>query len=179
MQEPDDQDLARRAAAGDRAAFETLLLRHYDTMFRFACKWCGDRDAAQDITQDAAIRLARGIGKYDGRAAFTSWLYRLVVNCAIDWQRAQARHGGADVDTQDIAAPQAGADDALYARQMLAAVDALPEKQRTALMLVVVEGMSHAEAARVMLCKESTVSWHVHEARKALGVRETRRAGHG
>ena len=178
MQQLEDKALAERARGGDRAAFETLLNRHYDLMFRFACKWCGDRHDAQDIAQDAAMKLARAIRSYDGRAAFTSWLYRVVINCAIDWQRANARHAGAAADIEAVAA-EGSAEDAVYAREMLARLDALPERERTALLLVLGEGLSHREAAEAMACKESTVSWYIHEARKKLGVKDGRSAAHG
>lgn len=180
MQHVDDIALARDACAGSRRAFETLVTRHYDRMFRFACQWCGDRTSAQDIVQEAAIKLARVICSFDGRAAFTSWLYRLVINCGIDWQRGQKRHAGSggDAEAPGVAA-EGSAEDALHARQVLAQVDSLPAAQRTALLLVFGQGLSHAEAAQAMEVKESTVSWYIHEARKALGVKDGREAAHG
>ncbi|MBU0860140.1 MAG: RNA polymerase sigma factor [Alphaproteobacteria bacterium] len=179
MQELEDKALIDRACGGDRAAFAALLERHYDRMFRFACKWCGNRDDAQDIAQDAAMKLARSLHTYNGRATFTSWLYRLVINCAIDWQRGNGRHaGGGDAEALAVAA-DGNAEDDLYARQRLAQVDALPEKERTALLLVIGEGMTHAEAATVMAVKESTVSWYIFEARKKLGVTGGKEAAHG
>jgi RNA polymerase sigma-70 factor (ECF subfamily) len=179
MQHVEDIALARDACAGSRAAFETLVTRHYDRMYRFACQWCGDRIAAQDIVQEAAIKLARVICSFEGRSSFTSWLYRLVINCGIDWQRGQKRHvSGGDAEALAVAA-EGSADEALYAKQVLARVDALPEKERMALLLVFGQGLSHAEAAMAMEVKESTVSWYIHEARKKLGVKEGKGAAHG
>lgn len=167
-----DKEWVRRARGGDRAAFAALVEAHYDRIFRFACKWCGNRADAEDITQEAAIKLGRAIHTYDGRAAFSSWLYRLVINCAIDWQRRTARHKNASVDGAEALAVADGmdAEAALYARQKLAQMDVLPEKERTALLLVLGEGLSHGEAARVMACKESTVSWYIFEARRKLAA---------
>lgn len=179
MQHVEDIALARDACAGSRAAFETLVTRHYDRMYRFACQWCGDRISAQDIVQEAAIKLARVICSFDGRAAFTSWLYRLVINCGIDWQRGQKRHAAAGEDAAAHVAAHGTPEDEAYTRQVLAQVDALPEKERMALLLVFGQGLSHAEAAQAMDVKESTVSWYVHEARKKLGVKEGRGAAHG
>lgn len=169
----------KRACDGDRAAFEMLVTRHYDSMFRFACKWCGNRDNAQDIAQDAAIKLARAIHSYDGRAAFTSWLYRVVINCAIDWQRAQGRHHHAGEAGMIGAAAPDDHEGSFYAKQVLAKLDSLPEKEKAALLLVCAEGMSHAEAAAALAVKESTVSWYIHEARKKLGVKDKKESRHG
>lgn len=179
MQHVEDIALARDACEGSRAAFETLINRHYDRMYRFACQWCGDRISAQDIVQEAAIKLARVICSFDGRAAFTSWLYRLVINCGIDWQRGQKRHVGCG-DAEALAvAVDSDAEEAVYTKQVLARVDALPDKERTALLLVFGQGLTHAEAAVAMDVKESTVSWYIHEARKKLGVKGGKEAAHG
>lgn len=175
-----DRELVARACGGDRAAFAALVEAHYDRMYRFARKWCGNDDDAADIAQEAAIRLARAIHGYDGRAAFTSWLYRIVVNCAIDWQRAAARQPQGDPALVDgLVAAGGDAEAALDARQRLARVDRLPEKERVAVLLVAGEGLSHAAAAAVMACKESTVSWYIHEARKKLGAADGKEASHG
>jgi RNA polymerase sigma-70 factor (ECF subfamily) len=169
---PDSTALVNSARNGDSQAFERLVAMHYDFVFRVAFKWCRNRTDAEDITQDACIRLARGIGGFSGKAAFTSWLYRLVIHAAIDWQRKNER-------PQDTMHEQADhtpdAEAQLYAKEMLAQVDALPVKEKTALLLVHAEGLSHAEAAEIMEIKESTVSWYIHEARKKLDAGEKER----
>ncbi|MEE9355813.1 MAG: RNA polymerase sigma factor [Methylococcaceae bacterium] len=85
----DDLTLASAAGLGDRKAFECLVSRHYATMYKIAFKWCGNQADAQDITQNACLKLARSIASFRGEAAFTTWLYRLVINTAKDWQRQQ------------------------------------------------------------------------------------------
>ena len=80
----------------------------------------------------------------------------------------------------NLAAPASSGEDQLYAREMLAHVYELPESERTAIILVIGEGLSHKEAAEIMDCKESTVSWHIHEARKKLqGFAELKERRHG
>lgn len=164
--------LIRAAQSGDRIAFEALVREHYNVMFRMAFKWCGNRADAEDITQNACIKLARSLGGYRFEAAFTSWLYRLVVNTAIDWQRQNKTHAPLPEGGNEPISAGGSAEDIVQARQMLARVMALPEKEKTALLLVFSEGLTHAEAAFAMGCKESTVSWYVHEARKKLGVKD-------
>ena len=170
MTEADAKALIEAAQKGDKTAFEALVVLYYDTIFKFAMKWCGDVNNAEDITQNACMKLARSIDSYNFKAAFTSWLYRLVVNVAIDWQRSQARHEGAELSDEagHVGVSASRAEDNVYAQEVMAAVYALPEKEKTALLLVMGEGLSHREAAQSMDCKESTVSWYIHEARKKL-----------
>lgn len=169
----DSTAMIRAAQAGDGRAFESLLEEHYETMFRMAFKWCGNRSDAEDITQNACLKLSRSIDSYKFEAAFTSWLYRLVINTAIDWKRQNRTHNPLPEHAEEtISAGDSSAEDKLQAREMLEQVMALPEKEKTALLLVFSEGLTHAEAAYAMGCKESTVSWYVHEARKKLGVKD-------
>ena len=166
-----DNELIERAQAGNRRAFEALLQKHYDTMFRMAFKWCGNRADAEDVTQNAAIKLARNIGSFRFESAFTSWLYRLVINTAIDWQKANKKYIPLPESGHIGVAPD-NAEKDMQNREALTAVLALPEKEKMALLLVFAEGMTHAEAAAVMDVKESTVSWYIHEARKKLTEKE-------
>ncbi len=84
MNADSDAQLIQRAGAGDARAFEVLVNRHYGTMFKMAFKWCRNRADAEDVTQNACIKLARALKTYEHKAAFTTWLYRLVINTAID-----------------------------------------------------------------------------------------------
>ncbi len=161
----DLQDRIRRAQRGDREAFSRLVEDHYASMYRFALTYCGQRADAEDITQQACIKLARSLGQFRFEAAFTTWLYRLVVNCALDWQRSQPRL--APIDTPAASADHSP-DSALLLRQVLAQVQAMGEGYSEALILVLGEGFSHAEAAAVLNVKESTVSWRLHQIRKRL-----------
>lgn len=163
-----DDALIRAAQSGDADAFEQLLEAHYDTLYRFAYKWSGNRADAEDITQQACMKLARALSSYRFESAFTSWLYRVVVNCAKDWARSQGRHAGA---TYDEAAEQGGSvpdevEHQAYIWQLLRKLEDLPEGIRETLLLVHAEGLTHGEAAAVLEVKESTVSWRLHEFRK-------------
>lgn len=176
MKTLDDSELVRLACGGEARAFEVLLERHYDRIYRIAFKWCRNQSDAEDITQTACIKLARAIHSFKGRAVFTSWLYRITINTAIDWQR---QNRGTDVEALDPesgAVVSAEAETRLIVGEDMARVLALPEKEKTALILVLGEGLSHAEAALVMEVKESTVSWYIHEARKKLGVVQDKKA---
>lgn len=162
----DINDLIRKAQGGDAAAFERLVAAHYDFIFRVAFKWCGHKEDAQDIAQDVCIKLARGIGGFGFQSSFTSWLYRLVINTAVDMKRKT--RPVLDIADYDAPSGDAAHEEAQYTAEVLRAVQALPENEKTAILLVAAEGLSHKEAAQIMDCKESTVSWYIHEGRKKL-----------
>jgi len=167
---PQSSALVQRAKAGDRAAFSALVEAHYDYIFRIAAKWTGRRSDAEDIAQEVCIKLATAIRSFDGRSAFTSWLYRVTLNMVRDMQRANGRRDRT-IDAFTIVHPEddpGSQEDSAAAKELWKAVGALPEKQREAIMLVYGEDMNHAEAASIMGCKEATVSWHIHEAKKTL-----------
>ena len=165
-----DNILVNRAKAGDRLAFAQLLEDHYDFIFRTACKWTGKKSDAEDIAQEVCIKLATAIQSFDGRAAFTSWLYRVTVNMVRDMQRSSSRRDR-NVDAFSLVHPEddpGNQEESATAKELWRAVSELPEKQREAIMLVYAEDMNHADAAEIMGCKEATVSWHIHEAKKTL-----------
>src|SRR5262245_62260110 len=116
----DEQELIRRAQAGDATAFGDLLDLYYDTIFRFAWKWCRHRANAEDIAQLACIKLATSLAQFRFQAAFTSWLYRLVISCAQDWQRSQQRHDHDDLTESYPLAGDSHSEDQIYLLQVLA-----------------------------------------------------------
>lgn len=162
------QELIARAQGGDAQAFECLVNAYYEVMFKMAYKWCANQRDAEDITQEACIKLARGLHSYKGGSKFTSWLYRLVINTAKDWYKSQNRHPDGAELIEDIALTESDADEKLYASQVLKEVYKLPEAEKESLLLVMGQGLSHKEAATISGVKESTISWRIHEARKKL-----------
>ena len=167
---PVDAELAKLASAGDRDAFAQLLDRHYDLIYRTAFKWCGHQSDAEDVAQDVCVKLARVLESFDGRSAFSSWLYRITLNMVHDMQRARSRQHKRQADFLDVAESDAPPDqeEKTTEGELWRAVRALPEKQRDAVLLIYGEDVTHAAAAEIMNVKESTISWYVHEARKTL-----------
>ncbi len=164
--------LALRARNGDPDAFAALIEHQYDAIYRTAWRWCGNRDDAEDIAQEVCVKIGQAIARFDGRSAFSSWVYRITLNAVRDWQRAGSRRGRHMNAYAEIAPPdqQAEQEAATTHSQLWEAVRRLPEKQRDAVLLVYAEELSHAEAADIMGIREATVSFHVHEARKTLRV---------
>ncbi|NPD16395.1 RNA polymerase sigma factor [Xinfangfangia sp. D13-10-4-6] len=162
--------LVQRTIRGDAGAFEALLTHYYPFITRVACRWLGHRADAEDVTQSVCMRLADTIRSFDGRAPFQSWLYRVTLNAVRDHQRAVNRRGrlvaAAALLSEEF--HQGDQEEALHLSDIWRAVRALPEKQRDAILLVHGEGLSQREAASVMGCREVTISWHIHQARKSL-----------
>jgi len=170
----ESEALIRQAQSGDANSFAELLDLHYDTIYRFAWKWCGHQANAQDIAQLASIKLAGSLSQFRFQAAFTSWLYRLVISCAQDWQRTQQRHEHESLSEDEPTGDDTRAEDGIYLGQLLQQLDSLGEGMKETALLVHAEGMSHAEAGAVLGVSESTISWRVHTIRKQMARREPR-----
>lgn len=165
-----DEALARAAASGDRGAFSTLLERHYDRVFRLAFRMTGTADRAEDLTQDICAALPARLTRFDGRARFTTWLYRVVMNAAEDQRRRAATYAKAASGWGEVElARRAEADEAAAALDWLnQAMNALPDELRATLALVLEDEMTHAEVAAILDLSEGTVSWRMSEIRKRL-----------
>ena len=124
------------------------------------------------------MRLGRTIRSYRGGAAFTTWLYAMTLNAARDTMRKSARETVKvrAFGVHALIGGEAMPEPDTQAERLWAAVRQLPDKQRDAVLLVYGEGLSHAAAADAMACAETTVSWHIHEAKKRLKLL-TRSAG--
>lgn len=175
----DAAELLARSARGDRRAFDEIVARYGPVALRVAVRMAPDLQSAEDIAQEAMVRIWRRANEFDARRArFTTWLYRIVVNLCIDLRRRPRPVAlPADFDPAD---PSAGAaeDVELDERRaaLLRAIDELPSGQRAALMLVYDEGLSGAEAAQVLGVTTKAVERLLARARARL--RELLAAGH-
>lgn len=167
--ETSDEDLAQAAGRGDGSAFSALLERRYDGLFALAFRLTGSRAEAEDLTQDVCAALPARIATYRGEARVTTWLYRIVVNAAHDRRRRQASHARAADGWGDweLARRAAEADTADQVDWLITAMRALPEDLRDTLALVL-DDVTHKEAAQVLGVSEGTISWRVSEAKKRL-----------
>ncbi|MGH1486389.1 MAG: RNA polymerase sigma factor [Cellvibrionaceae bacterium] len=166
-----DDTLIKQAQAGNAQAFEALLEHYYDLLYRFAYKWCGNREDAEDVAQQACIKLANSIQQFRFESSFSTWLYRLVINCAKDWQKSQARHQTDNESSLDIHADlniHEQPEKTVLIAQLLNRLESFSEGMKETVLLVHAEGFTHGEAATILGVKESTVSWRIHEIRKQL-----------
>lgn len=168
---PVDEDTIKRAQTGDRAAFVDIIDQHYDHIFHIALKYTGVREDAEDISQQVCIKLARVITQFRFESTFSTWLYRIVINCARDWYKSQHRHQHSDDSNLDqLASTTNTGESGIYLQQILRFIEQMGDGYRDVVVLTLGEGLSHQEAAEVLAIKESTVSWRLHEVRKRLSL---------
>jgi RNA polymerase sigma factor (sigma-70 family) len=173
-----DESLALAAAGGDGQAFAALLDRHYDRLFAFCFRLTGVRAEAEDLTQDICAALPAKLRSYEGKAKVTTWLYRVAVNATHDRRRRQATHARAANGWGDweLARQDQIAEDRAALDWLTVAMNALPEDLRDTLALIL-DDVTHAEAAQILGISEGTVSWRISEAKKRLrAVREKEEA---
>jgi RNA polymerase sigma-70 factor (ECF subfamily) len=180
-----DEDLVSRARAKDFGAFEQLLDRYEDKIFRLAYRFVRNETEAKEILQDTFLTIWRKLDTFKGDAQFSSWLYRVAANAALMRLRAQRRHpevsteelpvGFLDSYGQALSMGENWAkrpDDELQSGELRqhiqAAVDALPEIYRTVFLIRDVEGLSTEETAEILQISVPTVKTRLHRARIAL-----------
>jgi RNA polymerase sigma-70 factor (ECF subfamily) len=171
-----DEVLCERVAARDERAFDLLVERYQERAYRVAWAILRNGDDARDVSQDAFIRLYEIAGTFAGRARFSTWFYRIVVNLSLDhrrrhrWWRSLFDHRnhhepGAAIDRHPEPGPSP-ADDAERKETLMrlrAAAERLSPQQRAAITLQI-EGLSTVEMAEVLGCSPATVRVHLHRA---------------
>jgi RNA polymerase sigma-70 factor (ECF subfamily) len=165
----DDRALALAAAGGDRRALERLLDRHTDLVHAICRRIVTDPDDALDATQEALIAAARGIARFDGRSRFTTWLYRIATNAAIDELRRRRRR---PIPHDELPEPAGAVRDATSAVDARLDVDAalalVPEDFRVAVVLRDLCDLDYAEIAEVLDLPPGTVRSRIARGRAAL-----------
>ena len=159
--------LVARAKAGDQSAFGELVRRYRHRIFALALHLTGEESDADDVTQEVFLRSYRSLDSFEGRSQFFTWIYRMAVNRSLNCRRDRGRRGETPIDDPRIEraiavdAPNDPAKAAelrqTYAR-LLTALDKLPAPMRTSVVLVALQGMSHAEAAIVQKCSPGTIA---------------------
>ena len=178
-----DAQLASLAAAGDDAAFTTLVTRFQPAVFRWALMFARDPDEAEDITQEVFVRTHRQIGNYRSDGPLEAWLYRLTRRAATQLRRTRSRRGRlsltpaarplSDVYTTDPGGRVDRERAATVIRELFAE---LPRKQREIFDLVDLQGLSPAEVGERTGMKAVSVRANLFKARKA--IRESLLAAH-
>ena len=164
-----DQWLVDKARDGDPQAWEVLLTRHRDRIYRIALRMLGDTDDAEDVTQDVSVALLGALAGFTGASAFTTWLYRIVINrCLQHRRRRRPTRPLVEADHPRVEGPEHAVETRSRATATAAALTRLPEDLRSALVLHEMEGMSYREVAAVLDLQEATVRGRIFRARRAL-----------
>ncbi len=171
MDGPADHDLMARTAQGDGRAFRTLAQRHTGRALGLARRILGNEALAEDIVQDALLRVWTNAPRWRPEAAFRTWLYRIVVNLCLNAKRRArptCRSRPRSMWPIPRLVPRRNWRPASATGRLAAAIDALPERQRAAIVLTYQEGLSNAEVAAVLDTSVSGVETLLVRAKRAL-----------
>ncbi|MCX7084271.1 MAG: RNA polymerase sigma factor RpoE [Methylococcales bacterium] len=176
-----DEDLVTLVQQGNKSAFDFLVLKYQQRIIQLVNSYIKDPVEAQDVAQEAFIKAYRALGGFRGDAAFYTWLYRIAINTAKNYNLARARRSGSsEVDVQEAEAienaPQLQGLDSperlLLTQEIMdtikTALADLPEEMRVAIELREFDGMSYEEIALAMDCPVGTVRSRIFRARAAI-----------
>jgi RNA polymerase sigma-70 factor (ECF subfamily) len=181
----EDPDLGP-ARRGDREAFGRLVKKHQRRVYAAALHILGNHGDADDVAQESFVRAYKGLASFDGRSEFTTWLYRITVNTALNALRsdkrvgalaqrgqAEAQHVGGRPEAlgADGRSPHRAAEESAEVERVVAAIGQLSEALRVTLVLATVEELPHKQIAEILDIPEGTVAWRVNEARRLLKLR--------
>jgi RNA polymerase sigma-70 factor, ECF subfamily len=169
----DDERLIAASQAGDRAALDTLLRRHYDRIWTLCRRLAGNPADAQDAAQEALIAIARGLPRFDGRAAFTTWSYRVATNACLDELRRRARRPrpwapDEGLPLADLADPAPRPDVVVDRLDIDAALAQLPEDFRVTVVLRDLCDLEYADIAELLGLPPGTVRSRISRGRALL-----------
>ncbi len=170
--------LAARARGGDAEAFGELVRQCYQQIHRWALVHTGDPDDADDVTQEVLIRLQRGIRRFRAQARFTTWLFQVTRNAALELHRKREarnrmhmrlqRDGHSDDDSGSTLEPSSESGISRLVKDFLTA---LPQRQREVFDLVDLQGLKPLEVSQMLDMNPATVRAHLFRARRALRSR--------
>ena len=163
----------QKAQQGDRQAFARLLDEHYAMIFRVALRFTGHVADAEDIAQDVCMGLVTKLSQFKHNSRFSTWLYRVTLNACYDATIKHQRQRQRDQESWQVRQliERDTQDESIRKHWLYQAIAAMQEPLKTTAILVLLEEVSHAEAATIMECAESTISWRMHEIRKDLKQR--------
>lgn len=177
-----DQELVVRAQAGDKRAFELLVIKYQRRIARLLSRLIRDPAEIEDVTQEAFIKAYRALPAFRGESAFYTWLYRIAINTAKNYLAASGRrpqisagYSDEDGETLDVAeqipdyhTPESELSNQQIVSTVNAVVDSLPEDLRTAITLREMDGLSYEDIASLMNCPIGTVRSRIFRAREAI-----------
>lgn len=175
----EEKDLICRAARGDAETFRQLVEAYQTPAYRLAARMCGP-DSAEDVTQEAFLAAWRALPDFRGDCRFSTWLYRLVSNAAIDCLRREKKHRDTgDVDDLELPdggpSPQEQAERSDTRDAVRRALDRLSPEHRQVLLLRFMQELDYGEIARALDVSEGTVKSRINRAKSKL--REVLAAG--
>ena len=179
---PEERDLIQRCKQGDLAAFNELIKKYEKQVYNFAYRLTGNYDDANDVAQDAFLRVFNAIGSFRGDASFSTWLFRITTNVFLDERKRKRAHPHAsldetlDLDESSVArqiedpglTPEGKTEERERRDMLAAAIMSLPENQRAMVVLYHSQQKSYEEISAIMDLPIGTVKSRLNRARLAL-----------
>jgi len=179
-----DKELVERVQAGDKQAFDLLVLKYQHKLVKLVSRYVHDHAEALDVAQEAFIKAYRALPRFRGDSSFYTWLYRIGINTAKNHLVSQGRRPpDSDIDAQDAErydiesrlkdheSPEALAQRDQVQETVMRAINELPEDLRMAITLREFEGLTYDEIAQAMDCPIGTVRSRIFRAREAIDRR--------
>lgn len=165
-----DTALVRACQRGDIEAFEQIFRVYRNPVFRLAYRFTGNRDDAEDLTQEIFLKVFENIGSFRYESSFATWLYRIAVNTCMNFQRDKkpAESLGVTDDLGSSVSPEAICERGELQRKIEAEIASLPSPLKIAFLLVVVEGMTYREASEILSLSVDALRMRVSRARQIL-----------
>ncbi len=181
MEDSSDGRLVVQAKEGDVDAFAELVRRCQEKIYFTILALTKNQQDASDLAQEAFMQAFKSLKSFRQRSSFYTWVYRIAVNLTLNFLKRRKRE-----DTQEVLdesqstgngivdsyfSPEGRSLKKELSEKMQTAINSLPLSYRASFTLVVFQGMTHSQAARILGCSENTVSWRMHKARKILQAR--------
>lgn len=166
-----DARLAERVQQGDASAFDELVSRHLQRALGVALRLLGQYEDAEDLVQDAFMAALEKIDTYDSGRDFAPWFYRILVNRCLNARKSRSRRQTVELPAEVAstgATPLVETERSELRNHLKRALQLLPERQRTIVTMVDLEGFSSPEIAEILGISDGTVRWHLHQARRVL-----------
>jgi RNA polymerase sigma-70 factor (ECF subfamily) len=173
-----DDHLVKQAKQGDVDAFTELVRRFQERIYHTILSLTRNQQDANDLAQETFMHAYRSLRNFKQRSTFYTWIYRIAVNLTLNFLKRRKRDEKREVHVEDYSIDVKSAASSLsperssmkkeLSEKLKEAIDSLPLTYRTSFVLVVFQGMTHSQAAKVLRCSENTVSWRMHKARLML-----------
>jgi len=180
-----DAELVSRVQAGDKQAFDLLVIKYQRKIMRLLSRMIRDPAEIEDVAQEAFIKAYRALPQFRGDSAFYTWLYRIAINTARNWLAANKRapstpsafenEEGETFNESDVLTDGSNPESEMASRQIAEtvnkAINDLPEELRNAIVMREIDGMSYEDIAQSMNCPIGTVRSRIFRAREAIAIR--------
>lgn len=163
----DEREILAACRRGEREAFDQLVERYQRDVYRLCYRYVGNHEDANDMAQEAFLKAWRGLQRFRGDSAFSTWIYRIAVNTCLN-HRSSRRPPGSEQPSEDLPDARPGAVERMAGnereRQVREAISRLPEKQRATLILKIYHELTHEEVARILGSTVGTVKANLFHA---------------